>query len=236
MHSNLRRPNVWVAFLILEMALGLCLPLRGQQPPRNPSSVIDLFNQEASSSDPISIKKYAHDLIRLVVPTEAGAMYMDSMASRLAKAEEAARSGDGGLVPEASVALAFNELMQKIGAPSSIRATEETVRTFRDHAASTKSFTALLSADRNGNKCYPGEAVFIIYQLTLENGNLSWEMLDGAKLTNQGAPERNEGNGSRVMSNDAVSDAKWLLSLYSSQHNRGAIFALWNILAAQIGY
>jgi len=154
----------------------------GQQPPRRPTSVPDLFNQEAAASDPAGIHKYSEDLIGLIVPHEAGKSGFEPLTDRLARAEQMARTGKGKLVAEADVVRAFNELMAKIGAPSSLRGDEASIRRFREHAAAIKAFPALFSADRNGMNCSPGEAVFLLYLLISNNGVFYEKNLDVALM------------------------------------------------------
>ena len=197
----------------------------------------DLFNQEAAASDPIGIHKYSEDLIGLIVPPEAGKADFEPLADRLARAEQMARTGKGKLVAEADVVRAFNELMVKIGAPSSLRADEASMRRFREHAVSIKAFPALLSADRNGTNCNPGEAVFLLYLLISDDGVLYERNLDSAQALTQMDFQRNGGERSFGVAH-MISDlsANEFLSSYSSRHNRKATIALFNNLAGILSF
>jgi len=225
-------------FPVLMMFFTFSSRLAGQNPPRRASSVPDLFNQEAEASDPAGIHKYSKDLIGLIVPDEAGKGYIDSLANRLARAEQMARTGRGKLVAEADVVRAFNELMKEIGAPSSLRTDEASMRRFREHAGSIKAFPALFSADRNGTNCNPGEAVFLLYLLVSNDGKLSKQLLDSAVALTQLDSQRNGGGRSFGVAHTEVlgSSASELLSSYSSHHNPNAAIALFNNLAATLGF
>uniref|UniRef100_E6QKB9 Uncharacterized protein n=1 Tax=mine drainage metagenome TaxID=410659 RepID=E6QKB9_9ZZZZ len=228
------------AFLsLLAMAFAFSPTLAGQQHPPRASSVPDLFNQEAGASDPAGILKYSKGLIGLVVPEYTGESFINSLADRLARAEQMAREGRGKLVPEQDVVQAFNELMQQVGAPSSLRTDEASMRRFREHAASIKAFPALFTAARNGTNCNPGEAVFLLYVLVSENGKLSEEFLDSALLLTQLDNQRSAGGGrsfgiARMEALD--SSVSVLLSSYASHRNRSEVTALYKNLAALLGF
>jgi hypothetical protein len=102
------------------------------------------------------------------VPKGVEKATINKLAKRLAKAEFAARSGRGKLVPEAAVAQAFNDLMSGIGAPLTWHADEAAIRKFRARAAALHAVPVLLTADRNGTNCSPGEAIFLL-QLLISN-------------------------------------------------------------------
>jgi len=174
-----------VGMKYLALALLICSAqsplLAGQYPPHCAQNLFCLFNQGAVASDPAGVHKYSEDLIGLIVPPETGKADTEPLANRLARAEQVARAGSGKLVAEADVVRAFNELMAKIGAPSSLRADEASMRRFREHAVSIKAFPALLSAVRNGTNCNPGEAVFLLYLLISDDGVLYERNLDSAK-------------------------------------------------------
>ncbi len=199
-----------------------------------------LFNQEAAASDPAAIHKYSEDLIGLIVPNPAGKdsvrQLANHLADRLASAEQAARAGGGKLVPEAAVVKAFNDLMQEIGAPSSMRTSEAPVHGFREHAASIKAFPALLSADRNGASCNPGEAVFLLFLLLSDNGVLYEGNLDGA-VAMMRPDSRQGGPGFSVTRLESMSSsAGGRLFWYSLHHNFNATIALFNHMAGILGF
>ena len=230
----------YLKYLALALAVGsvFCPLLAGQQPSRRATNVPDLFNQEAAASDPAGIHKYSADLIGLIVPPEAGKVDIEPLANRLAQAEQLARGGSRKLVAEADVVRAFNELMTKVGAPPSMRADEASIWRFRKHAASTKAFPALLSADRNGTNCNPGEAVFLLYLLISKDGSLHEGYLDGAQAMMQMDVQRNGGGRSFGVAHMEVlgSSAGGIFSSYSSHHNRNATITLLNNLAGILGF
>jgi hypothetical protein len=179
-------------YMTFMLALGsaLCPSVAGQQPPSSPSgqqaqekwvpfsyrrpytSVDDMVNKDAEASDPVGIRYYGEDLAHLLLPEKVGDKYIDSFSVRLAKAEDAARSGKRSLIPEAQVAQAYNDLVKKIGLPSSIRATENSIQRFRASAAEGQALPALFTANHNGRNCNPGEATYLLVLLLETNGTL----------------------------------------------------------------
>lgn len=232
------------AALALVVGSAFCPLLAGQQPPHCAQITFCLFNQEAEASDPAGIHKYSEDLIGLIAPPEANKADFEPLADRLARAEQMARAGKGKRVAEADVARAFNELMAELGAPSSLRADEASMRGFREHAVSIKAFPALLSADRNGTNCNPGEAVFLLHLLMSDDGVLYDRNLDSAQALMQMDPQRNRGDadhgvtgmGHGVARIGKVQTAQWLLSSYSRNHDLSATNALFNNLAEILGF
>jgi len=226
---------------VLVAALSVSPRLGGQQPPHCAQILFCLFNQEAAATDPAGIHKYSEDLIGLIVPNPAGEdsvrQFANRLADRLANAERAARAGNGKLVSEAAVVKAFNDLMQEVGAPPSMRASEVSVHRFREHAASTNTFPALFSADRNGTNCNPGEAVFLLSLLLSDNGVLLEGNLDSAVALMQRDGRRNGGGSSfGVGQMEALgSSASGLLSSYSSHHNLNATVAIFDRAADTLG-
>lgn len=231
---------------LLAMVFTPSPPLAGQQPPHCAQDLFCLFNQEAAASDPAGIHKYSEDLIGLLLPNPAGEdsirQLTNQLAGRLAAAEQAARTGNGRLVPEAAIVKAFNDLMQEIGAPPSVRASLAAVHIFRQHAASIKAFPALFSADRNGANCNPGEAAFLFYLLISDNGTLYRGNLDSAQalmqMNSQGVGgygvARMEGLG--LSTNTPDSSASSLLSSYLSRHSRNATIALFDHVAGILDF
>lgn len=226
-----------------------CTLLAGQVTPPCSQVLYCLFNQEAAASGPGGIHKYSRDLVGLVLPDQwtfgqhLGSDYAASLADRLARAEQTARTGDGKLVPEAAVVKAFNGLMQEIGAPPSMRANDEAVHRFREHAASIRAFPALFSADRNGTNCNPGEAVFLLYLLiwndgVLHEGNLDFSVYLMEPSARRGHPRAYPMRGGRARnsSNGTLPAAAGLLAQYPSDHGRKAAIALFNHLAGTLGF
>jgi hypothetical protein len=196
----------------------------------------DEFNREAAVSDPAGIHKYSKDLIKLLVRPEAEDAYIEPLADRLARTEQMARTGEGKLVAEADVVRAFNELMAGVGAPSSLRADEASMRRYREHAASIKAFPALFSANRNGTNCNPGEAVFLLYLLISNNGVLSEPDLDRAQaLTHWNGQGAGRSFGVAGMER-LDSSASGLISSYSSHRSSDASNALFNHVASILGF
>jgi hypothetical protein len=160
------------------LAMFFCATSAGQDLWRHLRNTPSQFNQEAAASDPDGIHKYSYDLARSIVPVAAGADYINSFANRLAKAEQQAREGKRKLVSEADVVRAFNEMMRRSGTSPPVTADADGLRRFRAHGAAIGAFPALLSADRNGRNCNPGEAVYLILLLERNKGLLSESSLD----------------------------------------------------------
>jgi hypothetical protein len=239
---------------VLLMCLGCASSRASQVSSLCPHIQLCLLNQEAATSDPAGIYKYDRDLVDLVLPNQwtygrspsgkaeefehefLGDDYAAKLADRLSQAEQAARTGNGRLVPEASVVKAFNDLMQGIGAPPSVRAHTLSVHEFREHAASIKAFPALFSADRNGTNCNPGEAMFLLYLLIYNDGHPSERLLDWSAAMEQG--------GSQSLAQGLFTsgvprpkkDARNMISDYSSQHQRSANIRLFDRVVRALGF
>ncbi len=240
----------------LLICLGCASSRASQVSPLCPHIQFCLFDQEAAVNDPAGIHKYSRDLVDLVLPNQMiygrspsgrmeefehellGEDYAADLADRLARAEQTARTGNGRLVPEASVVKAFNDLMQGIAAPPSMRADIAAIHSFREHAASLKAFPALLSADRNGTNCNPGEAVFLLYLLLSNNSQLSERTLDEAVTLMQEVGQgtgRSQARMSTKLVQSVGTGAEGLLSSYSLRH-RHAAESLFKHVAQTLGF
>jgi hypothetical protein len=200
------------------------------------TTVDDVLNREAGTSDLSGIRQYSQDLIGLVVPDRAGDSYLIVLTARLTKAEQLAREGKGKLVPETEVVRAFNDLMRKVGAPPAFKADEAGVRQFRARSAAVQAFPALLSANRNGTNCSPAEAVYLFHLLLWNDGILSERLMDDLAAFKQISEQK---NGFNVMSAGTASlhqSAGVLLSDYSLHHNRRATIKLFNGMAQTFGF
>lgn len=243
------------ALPVLLCLLLTCFRTAAQQPANCIHIFFCLFNQEAAASDPAGIQKYSRDVVDSILPNAwtygqspsgrmeqfenefLGEKYAAELADRLAQAEQTARAGTGKLVPISDVARAFNDLMKEVGAPSSERTDEKSLQSFREHAAAIKAFPALFSADRNGTKCNPGEAVFLIGLLISDNGVLHEGNLDSDLELMQPRDQRNGGRmtfGASV--SEIVQDPKWLVSSYPRNHGRRAGIKLFNHVAGILGF
>lgn len=244
----------------LVICLGCALPKANSQAPDCAHIFYCRFNQDAAAKDSTGVQKYSRDLTGLILAgrwtyerfpsgqTETfdhgilGEGDASNLADRLAKAEQAARTGNGKLIPEARVAKAFNILMERIGAPSSERTDEAAVHRFREHAAALHAFPALLSVDRNGTNCNPGEAVFLLYLLISQNGVLHDGDLDRQVATMQMGEQQHTwwpspGPGQmETLPQIPVAEYAWsLLHSYPSGHGHRATVALYDNLAATLG-
>lgn len=194
-----------------------------------------LFNQEAAASSPAGIHKYSDDLIGLLALPDTGKSYTNSLANRLAKAEQMARTGKGKLVPEANVALAFNELMKKVGASPAFMTDADSVWSFREYAASHNAFPALFSAKHNGTNCNPGEAVFLLYLLITNNGVLSNQELNLAQSLMRINAQPNVRRYAIAGMVPSMGATKFIYS-YANTHSGDADIALFNHTAKILGF
>jgi hypothetical protein len=153
-------------------ALLICLGCASSKTEPQPSpcaqNLLCLLNQEAAASDPVGIHKYSQDLVELILPNHLGQSYINSAADRLAGAEQAARGGRAKLVSEATVAQVFNDLMENTGASDSLRADIPAVE--RARRAFEKDMPGVVSREKNGANCYPGEAVWVVSMLIANVG------------------------------------------------------------------
>jgi hypothetical protein len=165
------------AALVLGVALG---PLAASQQPawkpfteRRPyTGVGNMLNKDAQASDPAGIHYYAEDLAHLLLPDNAGGKYIDSFADRLAKAEREAREGKRKLIPDTQVVEAYNELARKEN-PRAKMANLGALRLYRTDSYPARTWTAVITANRNGTNCYPGEAIFLLTVLLPADGDLT---------------------------------------------------------------
>jgi hypothetical protein len=195
----------------------------------------DFLNHEAATSDAVGIHHYSEDLVELVVPKQAGKAYIDLLSDRLAKAEQMARQGKGHLVPEADVVRAYNGLMKQIDAPRSFFADEVAVSTFRAHSVAVPVLPALLSADRNGTDCNPGEAVYLFFLLLFSNGKISASYLDSVKVMRSGDLQAGVVFASGV-TGSMHDKAEGRLTLYSSRHRLSATTRLFDSVSSTLGF
>lgn len=231
--------------VVLLVLLASCRRSKPQHPPHNPTSVYGLFNQEAAASDPADIRLYAEDLIDGLVDLSGDEVrkgLTDALAGRLAQAEEAAREGRGKLIPEANVVRAYNGLLAGVGAPSSLQATGETLRQFREYAASFHAFPALFTANRNGMNCNPGEAVYLLNLMLSNDGKPSEEDLYSSWVKQPGAqpqvpPQPNDqANRGEEGRTSGFGYAQWLIYRYSLAHKPAATVALFKNAADTLGF
>jgi hypothetical protein len=230
----------------------LCPVIAGQQPPSSTNTGYtepEQTDRKAAATDPAGIHTYSLDLIRRVVnpdlatypePTTKYEALIDSLSNRLASAEQAARAGKGKLIPEGDVARAFNELMKRTGAPSSYSADEADIHGFRAHAAELSILPSLLTADRNGTSCNPGEAVYLVSLLIGGNGKLSLHQLDLIVQFRHawGEVKQGRGSASQILTYTPgvqLQGAAAVILSYSRHHRRDTS-KLFNGFARTLGF
>jgi hypothetical protein len=155
------------------LALAMCasfFPLTAVSQPVSPKppNMIETLNKEAEANDPEGIHAYSQHLIQIVVGNGVSPAYAAALSSRLATAESMARQGRRKLISEADIALAFNNLMKETGAPGLLRANDAAIKEAR--GAFEIRLPALISRQKNGPYCNPGEAVWVISMLVANVG------------------------------------------------------------------
>jgi hypothetical protein len=251
-HKNLNQ-TVFSFFLVLVAAMTLSPRLAGRSPhaqaaqqPQlqvgsiDPSkfsksqSLDDTLNDEAEATDTAGIHRYSEHLIQLLVPHRAGKKYIRSLTDRLEKAEELARAGKGSLVPEVKVAVAYNDLMKQVGAPSSVWTNETAVRNHR-LAPLDKPSDALITMGRNGTNCNPGEAVYLLLALIWNNGGPR-ARLERAPGDTQPSVSTPAGWSSFGVISPSDPSASRSVETYSAAHRPRDTVALFNSTARKLGF
>jgi hypothetical protein len=133
-----------------------------------PRVVIEGLDREAAIDTPQGIDQYSKHLIELLLGERAARLEPGVLNQRLARAEAMARNGKRRPIPYSIVAEAFNQMMQTISAPDSMRTTEEQVGALRTSLATVAPH--LISIKTNRTACSPGEALFLIFQLVTNDG------------------------------------------------------------------
>jgi hypothetical protein len=150
----------------------------------------------------------------MLLGNSAGPDYAASLSDRLSRAELMTRQEKRKLISEADIARAFNNLMSETGAPDSLRADDAAVKAGR--AAFEKEMPALISQQRNGTYCNPGEAVFIVSML-IEN------------IGRSATPSSQSDHNAHVSSGHPA-PVRTHLALFCANHSRSDVTKLFNRL------
>ena len=228
----------FVPLLALLIPLALAHTTNAQPSPFCKHVFFCLYDQNAAQSTPAAIEHYSEDLIRLAVPPIARESEIQILAQRLAQAELSARNGKGKMPSEAEIAQAFNHLMQTVHAPESMRTNEAALHHFRQHAAELKAFPSLFTAARNGTRCTPDEAVFLLYLLIDGKGTLYERNLDTQQweASPNFHPEENLGGRAFMSTGSSEVTAQSLIGTYILHHDRKAIAELFAPVATSLGF
>jgi hypothetical protein len=199
------------------------------------TSIDDVLNREATASNAAGLQQFSEDLLDVIVPDKAGDGYIESLASRLARAEQMSREGKRKLIPETDIVQVYNDTMRKTGAP--FKTDEATIRKFREHSIAVPSLPALLTANRNGTYCTPAEAVYLLYLLFWANGDLPLSVLDNeAQLKQLEAQGKTPMRGPMIVGHVHREDNSGdYLTSYSLRHNRHATTAIFDHIARVFG-
>jgi hypothetical protein len=187
-------------------------------------SLVDTLNTEAQANDQDGIHTYCGHLVRLLVGNEVPKENTESLTDRLAVAESAARRGERPLISESEVATAFNSLMSQVRAPDELRTDAAMVHTFRVGPLSRSEVPYLITMNRNGANCNPGEAVFLLYLLIANNGTIEGQLPPGT--TSVRVPSL------IITSQDASApNARRSISDYAKHHHRSSLIEAFNPVA-----
>jgi hypothetical protein len=183
--------------------------------------LIETLNKEAGATGPAEIHAYSKHLIQMLPGVRGGEdAYADSLTDRLALAEQMARQGKRKLISEIEIAKAFNNLMRETGASASLRANLDSMEWARK--GWEEQLPALISREKNGTYCNPGESVFIL-EVLIENV--------GEPLT----PPSSSGSGPSVIG-PGMSPARAHLLQYYASHSRKDVIQLLNNEAKTLGF
>jgi hypothetical protein len=169
-------------------ALVFCLSLiLTAQPERCGHDSMCSLNQEAAATDPAAVHTYVAQLVQMFPAVLGGkSAYADTLTDRLARAELMARDKKRRLISEAEIVNAFNDLMQQTKAPASLKVDLVAVESARN--GWEKQLPALISRQKNGSYCYPGESVFILETLIENVGTVPTSIPHSSPSVFVGAP------------------------------------------------
>jgi hypothetical protein len=192
-------------------------------------NVLTKLDREAASTKIVDIRRYSEDVLRLFLNEDGGRAPSRSFAKRLSKAESQSRGCAKPLIPESQVAEAFNELMRHIaGESTTLKADAPLVKRVR--LAFERPVPSLISRKKNGENCYPAEAVF-----------LEGVLLDNVGLNPKewGIERRSENDYHgfhREYRGFHRSEARAQFSAYLSRDPKGHAAEVMNHLAAAFGF
>lgn len=207
----------------LRRLLSLCvvlLPLGGASPQTTDLGKGELLPQLdalAQTADNAADRpRYITALMTLVGGDSLHKPFYSTLSKRFALDEERVRSRKQALVPETSIAMAFNQLAQILGSPARIDG--DTVHRLR--SALSPHAPHLITANVSPSSCNPGEAIFLLYLLAANNGTL-----DGGQAT---VPPGYDSPvvQSRVSPVDSTKAIPFLMSRFASTHSQVEIMGV----------
>src|ERR1039458_5824601 len=147
------------------------------------------------------------------------------LAQRLASADQAARHDPGKYIPETAIATAFNRLMVQVLDKNAtpIRTDAQTVHRIRGVLAGKSP--ALFSIKEHPASCLPNEAVFLIFELTFNNGRVGSVAPGQSLLSAENA----------MLAENAANDAYIKLDQYLAAHWTWTNMALLKRLLGDMG-
>lgn len=219
----------FLKYVIVNLLLSSISTGIGLSEASNHKNLAQTLNTEAEASDAAGIRKYSQHLVQLLLGENASSGFAREMAGHLANAETLARAGRRKLISESEIGKSFNDTMERIGAPSSLRVDVAKVHRFRLGPFAPSPLTSLISIDKNGDNCYPGEAVFLLILLIADNPSSSGRLHAGVK-----PEELPRTVGAIVPRSDA--GASTLLSAYFSNHSQKDRIKLFEHMTQVLGF
>lgn len=221
---------------VLPMTIFWRFPLMPQTPPgegasptlQNTSMIFSLIAKAKAADTKEGARDYSEYLIKMLVPTKkTGNAYSSALSSRLAMADIAAREGKLSWVPEGSVAQAFNDLMKQAadtsGRPEGASYSPIETNASVVHQLRLRLFNGspyLSSVDSHSSECLPSEAMLIMQQLFLSDGDLPPTLRPGeVRFSRRKFP-----------------NADSLVSRYVVSHSRSETVKLYDNLAHNLGF
>jgi hypothetical protein len=194
-------------------------------PVGNPDAFLCSLSADAQrAADPAGDLNYATKLIQMIAP-HVSQGNVTQLAQRLASADQAARHNPGKYIPETAIAASFNRLMAQVidkSAPP-IRTDAQTVHKLRGMLAAKAP--ALFSIKEHPSSCLPDEAVFLIFELTFNNGRVVSAHPGQSLLSAENA----------MLAEDAANDASLKLDQYLAAHWTWTNMALLKRLLSDMG-
>jgi len=214
----------WLFSTLLTIGI-MGMRIRAQKEPAGvqaiPPPLASMIADAKGADNPEGSKVYARHLADWFVPHWQGDNYVDVFAARLSTGDLMARQGKRKWIPESVVAQAFNDMMIKVHAP--LRTDVKVVHQIRTTLYAVSP--AFSTVNSHPSTCLPSEAVYLMFELVMENGTL-------VDL----CPPKKDASGHLVQSScpgkfSAVTE----ISAYLHSHSRSQGEMLYNHVAKLFG-
>jgi hypothetical protein len=201
------------------------IPSEGASDAKLPrTELIQSLIKEAQAADTEEgMEDYSKLLIKMLVGDQAGAAYATALSHRLAVSELMARHGKRKLIPESSVAQAFNELMKQVGAGPAPPIETNPLIVHQLRVAVYNTSPVLSSLDSHSSECLPSEAVFLMWLLCVNDGAFSIPIPPGGAKP-----------GVSIRQNAPIASS--LIYRYSASHSHFETVKLYDHVVQFIGF